>query len=186
MIFTFHDDDALKSDMSKCVADVINAFSKKFKFNQTVKTPASDDPFKPSTGRSLSLQKADLFHTTTAKELHIFKRARPNIQTAIAVSTTRVFKPQCSDWLKLKRLTLHLNGTRDLTLTLSLKDEINCIKWCADAAFAVHSDFKSHTGAAVMSDDESLISIGRKQKLNTESFTIAESVGVDDATVMIP
>ena len=54
-----------------------------------------------------------------------------------------------------------------------------------NAAFAVHSDFKSHTGAVMMSDDESPIGIGRKQKLNAESFTIAESVGVDDATVVI-
>ena len=78
-----------------------------------------------------------------------------------------------------------MNDTRDLTLTSSLKDEINCIKWHVDAAFAVHSDFKSHTGATVMLDDESPIGISRKQKLNTESFTIAELVGVDDAAVMI-
>ena len=165
---------------------MINAFSEKFEFNQTAKTPASDDPFKPSTGRFLSSQKADLFHTITAKGLCTFKRARPDIQTAIAVLTARVSEPQCSDWLKLRRLTLHLNGTRDLTLTPSLKDEINCIKWYVDAAFAVHSDFKSHTGAAVTLDDGSPISIGRKQKLNTESSTIAEPVGVHDAIVMIP
>ena len=88
-------------------------------------------------------------------------------------------------WLKLRRSTLHLNDTRDLTLTLFLKDEINCIKWYVDAAFAVHSDFESHTGATVMLNDESLISISRKQKLNTESFIIAELVDVNDATVMI-
>ena len=185
MIFTFHDDDALKLNMSECVTDMIDTFSEKFKFNQTAKTPASDDLFKPSTGRFLSLQEADLFHATTTKGLHIFKRAGPDIQTAIAVLTTRVSKPQYSDWLKLRRLTLHLNDARDLTLTLSLKDGINCIKWYVDAAFAVHSDFESHTGATVSLDDGSPISVSRKQKLNTESFTIAEPVGVDDAVVVI-
>ena len=80
---------------------------------------------------------------------------------------------------------LHLNDARDPTLTLSLKDEINCIKWCVDAAFAVHSDFKSHTGATVLLNDESPISVSRKQKLNAESFTIAEPVGVNDAIVVI-
>ena len=86
------------------------------------------DLFKPSTGRFLSSQKADLFHTITVKKLYTFKRAEPDIQTTMAVLTARVFKPQYLDWLKLRRLTLHLNGARDLTLTLSLKDEINCIK----------------------------------------------------------
>ena len=97
MIFAFHNDGTLELDMSEYVADMINAFSEKFKFNQTVKTPAFDDPFKPSTGRFLSLQKADLFHTITAKELHTFKRAGPDIQTTTAVLTIRVFKPQHFD-----------------------------------------------------------------------------------------
>ena len=70
-------------------------------------------------------------------------------------------------------------------LTSSFKDEINCIKWYVDAAFAVHLNFKSHTGATMMPDDEALISVSEKQKLNTEFFTIAESVDVDDAIVVI-
>ena len=87
--------------------------------------------------------------------------------------------------MKPRRLTLYLNGTRDLILTSSLKDEINCIKWHVNAAFAVHPDFKSHTGATVTLNDESPVSIDRKQKLNAESSAIAEPVGVDDAMVMI-
>ena len=39
----------------------------------------------------------------------------------------------------------YLNGTRDLVLTLSA-DQLNILKWCVDAAFAVHADFESHTG----------------------------------------
>ena len=42
----------------------------------------------------------------------------------------------------------YLNGTRDLVLTLSA-DQLNILKWYVEAAFAVHADFKSHTGVTM-------------------------------------
>jgi len=39
----------------------------------------------------------------------------------------------------------YLNGTRELVLTLSAY-ALNILKWNIDASFAVHADFKSHTG----------------------------------------
>ena len=80
-----------------------------------------------------------------AKGLFVCKRARPDIQPTIAVLCTRVKAPNESDWDKLIRLLKFLNGTRDDVLTLSA-DDLGVIKWYVDAAFAVHPDFKSHTG----------------------------------------
>ena len=40
----------------------------------------------------------------------------------------------------------YLNGTRDLTLTLSARNEVEHMNWHVNATFAVHDDFKSHTG----------------------------------------
>jgi hypothetical protein len=56
-----------------------------------------------------------------------------------------------------------------------------------DASFAVHPDFKSHTGATMkFGDGEGAPqSISRKQKLNTKSSTKSESVGADDVSVMM-
>ena len=56
-----------------------------------------------------------------------------------------------------------------------------------DASFAVHPDYKSHTGATMSYGDGNgaVQSISRKQKLNTRSSTESELVGVDDASVMI-
>ena len=51
------------------------------------------------------------------------------------------------------RLMRYLNGTKDLTLKLSTNGNMQVIKWYVDASFAVHSDFKSHTGAVMMFDD---------------------------------
>jgi hypothetical protein len=64
---------------------------------------------------------------------------------------------------------------------------LHCIKWCVDASFAVHPDYKSHTGATMSFQDGrgAVQSISRKQKLNTRSSTESELVGVNDILVMI-
>ena len=54
-----------------------------------------------------------------------------------------------------------------------------------DAAFAVHPDFKSHTGVVMTMGNGAIQAISRKQKLNTRSSTEAELIGVDDAVTMI-
>ena len=54
-----------------------------------------------------------------------------------------------------------------------------------DAAFAVHADFKSHTGMTMTMGQGTIMSMSRKQKLNTKSSTTAELVGADDAATMM-
>jgi hypothetical protein len=78
----------------------------------------------------------------------------------------------------------YCNGTRQDKLILSA-DDLHVIKWYVDAAFAVHPDFKSHTGAVMSYGGGSAQSISRKQKLNTRSSTEAELVGTDDVSIMI-
>jgi hypothetical protein len=80
-----------------------------------------------------------------------------------------------------------LPGTRELKLTLSA-DNLHCIKWYVDANFAVHPDYKSHTGATMsygVGDGAVHQSISRKQKLNTKSSTKSKLDGVKDVSVMI-
>jgi hypothetical protein len=66
-------------------------------------------------------------------------------------------------------------------------DDLHCIKWYVDASFAVHPDYKSHTGATMLYGDGNgaVQSISRKQKLNTRNSTESELVGVYDVSVMI-
>ena len=77
-----------------------------------------------------------------------------------------------------------LNNTKEDCLTLSA-DNLSVIKWYVDASFAVHEDYKSHTGAVMTFGGGAVQSMSKKQKLNTKSSTEAELVGADDATVMI-
>jgi len=51
-----------------------------------------------------------------------------------------------------------------------------------DAAFAVHRDFKSHSGGLVLlhEDGGGIAAGSTRQKINTRSSTVAELVAVDD------
>ena len=60
-------------------------------------------------------------------------------------------------------------------------DESGTITWSVDASFAVHGDYRSHTGATASLGKGSILAISMKQKINTKSSTEAELVGVDDA-----
>jgi hypothetical protein len=54
-------------------------------------------------------------------------------------------------------------------------------EWYVDASFAVHPDFKSHTGVAMTAGKGATINVSHKQNINTRSSTEAELVGGDDA-----
>jgi hypothetical protein len=56
-----------------------------------------------------------------------------------------VKSPTVEDWGKLVRMMQHLKLKREDVLTLSADDQMR-MRWRIDAAFAVHPDFKSHTG----------------------------------------
>jgi hypothetical protein len=73
-----------------------------------------------------------------------------------------------------------LELTNDLELTLEAdKGEVLLCRWYPDAAFAVHQDLKSHTGAVLTLGKGAVDTISAKQKLNTRSSTEAELVGAD-------
>ena len=170
--------------MVKYVEKMIETFPVKLSSKDTAMTPAGDNLFDEGQSKKLSQARADEFHTMVAKGLFLCKRARPDIQQPIAILATRVKGPNESDWNKLVRMMKYLNGTRSERVTLSA-DSLHVIKWYVDASFAVHPDFKSHTGATMTMGRGAIQSISRKQKLNTRSCTEAELVAVDDALVMI-
>jgi hypothetical protein len=186
MEIDFSEKGKVKIGMTKYVESMLEVFPQKMKSTDTVVTPASDGLFNEGQGKKLNEERADAYHTMVAKALFLCKRARPDIQPTIAVLCTRVIGPNEAHWAKLVRLMKYLNGTRELKLTLSA-DNLHCIKRYVDASFAVHPDYKSHTGATMSygDGDGAVQSISRKQKLNTRSSTESELVGVNDVPVMI-
>ena len=135
--------------------------------------------FDTSRGKKLGALKAEAFHTTVAKALFLTMRSRPDIRLAVAFLCTRVKEPSTYDWFKLVRMMNFLKRTKQDCLTLAI-DDSNTIQWSIDAAFAVHPDMKSHTGMSMTMGRGAIVSLSRKQKLNTRSSTEAELVAVDD------
>ena len=154
--------------------------------NGVAASPAASHLFKvnQTNPEKLDKERAELFYSNVMKLLFLCKRARPDIQTAIAFLTTRVKSPDSDDYKKLARVMRYLRGTRELPLTLEGSDEM-MIKWWVDGAFAVHPDMRSHTGAIMSLGRGAVYAMSTRQKLNTRSSTEAELVGVDDAMSQI-
>lgn len=166
------------------IENMLEEFPVKFKSTDTCSSPAANNLFEQGDSKLLNKSQSEIFHKFTAKNLFISHRARPDIQPTVSVLTTRVQKPNNQDWGKLVRLMKYLHSTRDKHLVLSV-DKIGVVKWFVDASFAVHPDFKSHTGAVMTMGGGAVTSMSKKQKLNTRSSTSAELVGVDDVMTMI-
>jgi hypothetical protein len=98
-------------------------------------TPASLHLFSVNENdEKLDEENAEMFHHHTAKLLFLSRRARPDIQTAVAFLTRRVQSPDQDDYKKLKRTMQYLRSTIDLVLTLEA-DDAHVVKWWVDADF---------------------------------------------------
>jgi hypothetical protein len=144
------------------------------------KSPWTEDLFKvDESGQMLEQEQKEQFHTTTAQGLSLTKHARPDIGPAIAFFTTRVRAPNKQDWDKLVRMMKFLISTRNDCLTLHADGSKN-IYWHVHASFAVHGDFKSHTGGNFTMGKGTMTHVSRKQSLHTRSSTEAELVAADE------
>ena len=76
-----------------------------------------------------------------------------------------------------------LRSTQNDVLRLDAGNGVHNVEWSMDFTFGVHPDFKSHVGGTMKFKEGhgSVTNISAKQKLDTESSTAAELVGVDHA-----
>lgn len=149
-------------------------------FSGQSSTPASAHLFdvNPQAEKLCEKQAAE-FHHLVAKCLFMCKRARPDIQLSVGFLCGRVKSPDVDDWKKLRNLFQYLRTTAHLFLTLEA-DEPMVAKWWIDASFAVHPDFRSHSGAAFSLGKGTPYTGCQKQKINGKSSTEAELIAVDD------
>ena len=94
-----------------------------------VTSPAADhlrdvDP----DAEKLGEEKAQTFHTITARTLFCGKRARPDLLPTVVFLCTRIKGPDVDDWKKLKRLMKFMQQTENDVLTLSAND-LRLVKW---------------------------------------------------------
>ena len=152
-------DGEVKFDMIDYVESMIKDFPEDELKGKEVATPWNENLFKPlESSPMLNREQAESFHTFTAQGLFLCKQARPDISPAIAYFTTRVRAPTKDDWSKLVRMMKFLKQTAKDRLTLRA-DGSAILKWYVDASFAVHPDFKSHTGVAMTMGKGAITSI---------------------------
>ena len=162
---------------------MIDEFLLKTKQSQEVTIPATKNIFKVDGIILLDKNKAELFHTTVAIGLLLFKRARLDIQSTIAVLFSIVKHPNQVDCKKPLRLKKYLLVTQELCLTFKGTQK-KLSKIYVYAAYAVHLDFKLHTVSTLTMVKGAVIYVLLK-KLNKKSSTKIELVGADDASSII-
>ena len=180
IVIDYSEDGILKIDMTKYVGEVLADFQQVQDIGAGSDCPWTEKLFYvDNNSPKLSEESSETFHTYVAKLLFLCTRARPDIQPAVAFMCSRVQEPTQQDWRKLLRVMKFLKETKDVVLTIEVENMAN-INWYLDASFAVHQDYKSHTGGTMNMGKGSILSKSTKQKLNTRSSTEAELVAVDD------
>jgi hypothetical protein len=119
------------------------------------------------------------FHLMTAKLLYLAKRARPNILTVVIFLCTRVQNATVQDRDKLDRVLGYLKWTEDYVLVPQPYVERKITAY-VDAAYALHSESKSHTGVVIYVGETLVYVSSKRQKCISKSPTEAELIGSTD------
>lgn len=107
--------------MDCCLAEVID--EARDDMDGTAATPAAEHLFETGEdSKHLNEEDAKCFHTVTAKMLFVSKRARPELQQAIAFLSTQVKSPNKDNYKKLRRVMKCPRAERKLALTLEAND----------------------------------------------------------------
>jgi hypothetical protein len=178
MIMDYTQEGALKVDMRYYIEGMCEEFPHEIKATKVA--PWTEKLFKvQKDAKKLEEARRSTFHTFVMKGMFLCKRARPDIEPAISFLSSRVKDANENDWAKLLRVLGFLKGTINDVLTLEA-DDTNTLTWYIDAAFAVHADMKSHTGAIFTMGKGAVISGSNKHKVNSRSSTESELISVDD------
>lgn len=120
-----------------------------------------------------------LYRSEVYRTLYLATRTRPDILFACAMLATRTENPRQCDWDAYQHLLMYLNGTR--LLGLVFREGKMTVSGYIDAAYIVHDDCKSHTGACIHSTEGSgsILSKSTKQKVTADSSCAAEIIGLN-------
>jgi hypothetical protein len=149
--------------------------------NSPYATPARTDLFEDtSDSPALSNLGKSSFHSIVATLLFVAKRTRPDILLAVNTLSTKTLNPTKKDRDALERLLSYIAGTIDMPMILYPSHTDEDLRESIDAAFGVHFDWKSHTGATISYKGARVYSKSSKQKEFAKSSTDSEIYGVSN------
>ena len=122
--------------------------------SRRTKSPAADNIFDiDEDSPILPEQERKGFHASVARLLYIAKRVRPECLMAVSFLTTRVTKATMEDKTKLDRVINYLRSNPERGITLTPGATGIVATGYFDAAYGIHEDGKSHTGACLTIGD---------------------------------
>ena len=116
-----------------------------------------------------------IFHSTVAKLIYISTCTRQDLLATISFLSKRISNPTQEDWRKLQRSLNYLDNAKTQCHRLGMTTPIRTY---IDASFAVHSDFKSHTGICITMGIGCFYAKSTDQKISTTSSCQAELVAL--------
>ena len=102
----------------------------------------------PDEDENLDGEHKERFHTVVAKLLYIMKRARPELETAVAFLCTRVSKCGMSDWKKLRRVLQYAKKTLEDKRIIGASN-LQELYMFVDASYAIYDDKRGITGGCM-------------------------------------
>lgn len=180
MTFNFEKPGEVKVTMEKYIEDLINSTGVKGK----AATPATENLFNVQESPFLDPDNQKEFHHLVARLLYLAKRVRPEILPAIIFLASRVQAPTVEDRSKLDRVLKYLNGNPNLGFILKPNEVLEVLSYI-DASFAVHLDYKSHTGMCISLGMGPVFVKSTKQKLMSKSSTESELIGLSDCVTQV-
>ena len=181
VVYDFSDKGSVKISMEAYTREVLQCYNVRGK----AATPALEYLFDVREDAvKLSEAGREEFHSAVAKLLYLAKRTRPDILPAIIFLTSRVTKADVDDQAKLERVLKYLNVNPELGIKLTVGSPLSVIGF-VDAAYGVHHDYRSHTGAVISLGTGPVFVKSSKQKINSKSSTEAELVGLSDSASQV-
>ena len=116
------------------------------------------------------------------KLMLLAKRCAPGILCAVSFLSTRVQTATENDMEKLERICKYLNNDIKFEIRFGNNEIMGSIVMDTfiDVSYAVHADFKSHTGEVVRVNNGPIHVSSTKQKINSKSTAEAELIGLSD------
>jgi hypothetical protein len=178
MIWDFSENKKCKISMLAYTLDLLQEYGVTGKAD----SPAAEHLFQTRLDtQKLDTHTKELFHSGVMKCSYIGKRTRPDILLPVSFLATRIQEPDVDDWKKFQRVLRYLNSTPELGIALECGDKIK-IESYIDASYAVHTDYRSHTGMVITLGSGPIDVSSTKQKINTKSSAEAELIGLSDKT----
>jgi hypothetical protein len=115
-----------------------------------------------------------------ARLLYLAKRVRPDILLPVIFLATRVKEATEEDQEKLTRVIKYLSGSRKQEINFDFNNYKEIITCYVDAAYAVHSDRRSHSGQIILYGGGPVLVASKKQKSVTKSSWEAEIMAVSE------